>query len=137
MFFKISQIGIFWSKITIFSIEISLKLPFHTKYGWNKPNSCRLGLKSPKLKILLFFAVQILLHAQTFKYMSRAPFSSYIDFFFEMFITISSIRINNNWNDKKKAHHQGSIHIRLSLLLPGEKGNINAIYLYYAKQFIW
>ena len=37
-FFKISDIGLLWSKITIFIIEIALKLLLHTKYGWNNPN---------------------------------------------------------------------------------------------------
>ena len=54
--FKISQIGLFWSKITIFIIEISLKQHLHTKYWWNNPNSRRLGLKSQKRNFLLFLA---------------------------------------------------------------------------------
>ena len=56
--FVISDIGLLWSKMTIFIIEISLKLHLHTKYGWNNPNSGRLGLKSPKFKFLPFLAVQ-------------------------------------------------------------------------------
>ena len=55
---KISQIGLFWSKITIIIIEISLQLHLHTKYGWNNPNSRRLDLKSQKLYFLTFLAVQ-------------------------------------------------------------------------------
>ena len=35
--FKISDIGLLWSEITIFIIEITLKLS-HTKYGWNNTN---------------------------------------------------------------------------------------------------
>ena len=49
LFFKISDIGLLWSKTTIFIIEITLKLLLHTKYGWNNLNWGRLGLKSPKL----------------------------------------------------------------------------------------
>ena len=52
--FKISHVGLLWSKITIFIIEITLKLILDTKYGWNNPNSGRLGLKLPKLH---FFAI--------------------------------------------------------------------------------
>ena len=52
LFFKISKISLFWSKITIFIIEISLK-HLHTKYGWNNPNSRRFGLKNKKN----FFAI--------------------------------------------------------------------------------
>ena len=47
--FKYSNIGLLWSKITIFIIEITLKLLLHRKYGWNNHNWGRLGLKSPKL----------------------------------------------------------------------------------------
>ena len=53
-FFKISDIGLLWSKITIFIIEITLKLICHTKFGWNNPNWGRLSLKSSKLH---FFAI--------------------------------------------------------------------------------
>ena len=56
--FKSSDIDSLWSKITIFIIEISLKLHLHTKYGWNNPNSLRLGLESPKFHFLAFLAAQ-------------------------------------------------------------------------------
>ena len=56
--FKISQIGLFSSKITIFIIEIFLKLHLHTKYGWNNRNSRRLSLKRQSLNFLLFLAAQ-------------------------------------------------------------------------------
>ena len=56
--FKIGDIGLLWSKITIFIIEISQKLHLHTKYGWNNPNSRRLVLKSPKFHFLPFLAAQ-------------------------------------------------------------------------------
>ena len=56
--FKISDIGLLWSKITIFIIKISLKVYLQIKYGWNNPNSHRLGLKNPKFYFLLFLAVQ-------------------------------------------------------------------------------
>ena len=55
---KFSDIGLFWSKITIFIIEIYLKLHLHTKYGWNNPNSCRLDLKCKKFHFLPFPAAQ-------------------------------------------------------------------------------
>ena len=45
--FKYSDIGLVWSKITIFIIEITLKLLVHKKYGWNNPNWGRLGQKNP------------------------------------------------------------------------------------------
>ena len=54
LFLKISDIGLLWSKITIFIIEITIKLLLPTKYGWNNPNWCRLILKNPKLH---FFAI--------------------------------------------------------------------------------
>ena len=47
-FSKCCQICLFWSKITIIIIEISIKLYLHTKYRWNNPNSLRLGLKNQK-----------------------------------------------------------------------------------------
>ena len=73
--FKISDIGLLWSKITIFIIEISLKLHLHTKYGWNNPNSCRLSLKSPNFIFCHFRQLKNSSHTQTFKYMSSAQFS--------------------------------------------------------------
>ena len=54
LFFKISDIGLLWSKITIFIIEITLKQVLDTKSGWNNSNWGRLGLKSSKLH---FFAI--------------------------------------------------------------------------------
>ena len=56
--FKITDICLLWLKITIFIIEISLKLHLHAKYGWNNSNSWWLGLKSPKFHFLSFLAVQ-------------------------------------------------------------------------------
>ena len=47
--FKYNDIGLLWSKITIFFMEITLKLFLHTKYGRNNPNWGRLGLKNSKL----------------------------------------------------------------------------------------
>ena len=52
--FKYTNIGLLWSKITIFIIEITLKLLLLKKYGWNNPNWGRLGLECPKLH---FFAI--------------------------------------------------------------------------------
>ena len=54
--FKYSDIGLLWSKITIFIIGITIKLLLHTKYGWNNPNWGRLGLKNPKLHFLAISA---------------------------------------------------------------------------------
>ena len=92
LFFKISKICSFWSKITIFIIEISLKLLLRIKYGWNNPDSHRLGLKNQK------WQPKNSSHTQTFKYISQAQFSWYTDFWGEMLLIMSSIRINNNWN---------------------------------------
>ena len=52
--FQKHDIGLLWSKITIFIIEITVKLLLHTKYGWNNPNWGRLSLKNSKLH---FFAI--------------------------------------------------------------------------------
>ena len=41
--FKYNNIDLLWSKITIFIIEIILKLFLHTKYRWNNPNWGRFG----------------------------------------------------------------------------------------------
>ena len=49
LFFQKCDIGLLWSKITIFIIEITIKLLLHTKYGWNNPNWGRLSLKNSKL----------------------------------------------------------------------------------------
>ena len=71
-----SAIALLWSQIIIFIIEITLKQLLHKKYGWNNPNWGRLGLKSPKLHFLVFWQLK------KFKYMSRAQFSSELDFLF-------------------------------------------------------
>ena len=63
-----------------------------TEAGWY--------LKSPKFTFLTFLATQNSSYTQTFKYISRAQFSLYFDFFL-MLITMSSIRINNNLNYQK------------------------------------
>ena len=54
-FSKNCDIGLLWSKITIFMIEITRKLLLLTKYGWNNPSWGRFCLKSPKK--LHFFAI--------------------------------------------------------------------------------
>ena len=65
-----------WSKITIFIIEISLKLHLHKNTGWNNYNSHKFGLKSQKFNFLTFLGAQKSSHTKTFKYISRAQFSS-------------------------------------------------------------
>ena len=102
LFFKISQISLFWSQITIFIIEISLKLHLQTKYGWNNANSHRLCLKSQKLHFLLFLAAQ--------KFTAHTNIQIHVTvsifilnwFFFQMLVTMSSVRINKNWRIPKK-----------------------------------
>ena len=74
--FKYSDIGLLWSKITIFIIEITLKRLLHKKYGWNKPNWGRLGLKCRKLHFFAISGSSKSSHTQTFKYTSCAQFSS-------------------------------------------------------------
>ena len=74
--FKINDIGLLWSQITIFIIEISLKLDLHTKYEWNNPNSRWLGMKVQNFILNHFWQLKNSSHTQTFKYMSRAQFSS-------------------------------------------------------------
>ena len=79
-FSKMRYIGLLWSKITIFIIEITLKLLLHTQYGWNN-SEAGWGLKSLKFTFLTFLAAQNSSHTQIFKYMSPAQFSSYFFFF--------------------------------------------------------
>ena len=99
LFFKISNTGLFWSKITIFIIKITIKLLLHTKYKWNNPNWGRLSLKIQNFIFLPFLAAQNASHTQTMKYRSRVQFHcKFLFLFFEMLVTMSSIRINNNWN---------------------------------------
>ena len=81
IFFKMSNIGLLWSKITIFIFEITLKQLLLKKYGWNNPNWGRLGMKKSKTSLFGLLAAQNSSHTQTFKYMSRAQFSSELDFF--------------------------------------------------------
>ena len=96
--FKYSDSGLFWSKITIFVIEITLKLLLHTKYGWKNPNWGRLGLKNPQLHSFWHFW-QLKIHRK-YKHSNKCQafnFQRKLLLFFEMLLTMSSIRINNNW----------------------------------------
>ena len=97
--FKYSYIGLLWSKITIFIIEITLKLPLLSKYGWNNPNWGRLGLKNPKRHVFCHFW-QLKIHRIHKHWNTCRAFNFHQHFFsfFEMLVTMSSIRINNNWN---------------------------------------
>ena len=99
--FKYSDIGLLWSKITIFIIQISLKLHLHTKYGWNNPRSHWLGLKSPKFYFLPFLAVQkFITYTNIQIYVTGSIFN--VNWFFKkILVTMSSIWINNNWNYQK------------------------------------
>ena len=101
LFFKVTDIGLLWSKITIFIIEITIKLCLHRKYGWNNPNWGRLGLKNPNLhffaisgcsKFIAYTNVQI--HVTCWMFII-------IFFFLEILVMMSSIKINNNWNYQK------------------------------------
>ena len=100
--FKYSDIGFLWSQITIFIIEITLKLLLHKKYRWNNPNWSRLGLKNPKLH---FFDIsgssKLIVNINVQINVTRSIFSVNCFFFFEMPLIMSSIRINNNWYYKK------------------------------------
>ena len=97
---KISDIGLLWSKITIFIIEITLKLYLHTKYGWNNPNWGRLGLISPKLHFLgLSGSSKFTTYTNIQIHVTGSIF--FVIWFFLILLTMSSIRINNNWNYKK------------------------------------
>ena len=51
--FKYSDIGLLWSKITIFMIGITLKLILHIKYGWNNPEAGWVW----KVQNFIFFAI--------------------------------------------------------------------------------
>ena len=98
--FKISNIGLLWSQITIFIIEISLKLHLHRKNGWNNPNSHRFCLKSWKSNIWPFLAAQnFIAHTNIQIHVTGSIFI--VNWFFLMLVTMSSIRINNNWNYQK------------------------------------
>ena len=72
---KIRKIYLFWSKITIFIIEISLKPHLCTKYGLNNLNSHRLAWKVKNLIFYYFWQLKNSSHTETFKSMSRAQFS--------------------------------------------------------------
>ena len=100
LFFKISQIGLFWSKIIIFIIEISLKLHLHTKYGWNNPNWRWLGLKSPKFNLLPFLAAQKFIpHTNIRIHVTSSIFI--VTWFFLNARNNDRTRINNNLNYQK------------------------------------
>ena len=104
--------GLLWSKITIFIIEISLKLHLQTKYGWNNPNWGRLGLKSRKLH---FFAI-----SGSLKFIAYTNIQIHVTgsifiliwFFFKMLVTMSSIRLNNNWKVQKTPFYGSTIPLK-------------------------
>ena len=94
------DIGLLWSQIDIFIIEITLKQLLLTKYGWNNPNWGRLGLKSPRFN---FFAIsgssKFIAYTNIQIYVTGSIFIG-IRYFFEMLVTMSSITMNNYWNDQ-------------------------------------
>ena len=98
-FFKISDIGLLWSKITIFIIEITLNRLLHIKYGWNNPNWGRFPLKSPKLYFLAISGSSKFIAYTNIQV--HVTCSIFIVIFFKMLVTMSSIRINHNWNYPK------------------------------------
>ena len=59
-----------------------------------------------------FWQLKNLSHTQTFKYMSRINYHRTFFFWGEMLITMSSIRINNNWNYQKTANYSHMVPIR-------------------------
>ena len=78
---------------------MTLKPLLHTKYGWNNPNWGRLGLKCPKLHFLAISgSSKIIAYTNIQIHVTRSIFIVNWFFFFEMLVTMSSIRINNNWN---------------------------------------
>ena len=110
IFSKMIDIGLFWSKITIIIIEITVKQLLLTKYGWNNPNWGRLGLTNPKLhfydisgssKFIVNINVQI--------NVTRSIFIINIFFWGDMLVTMSSIGINNNWKYQKTANYRRTI----------------------------
>ena len=98
-YFQILHIGLLWSKITSFIIQISLKLHLHTS-GWNNPNWGRLGLKSPKFQFFLFLTAQKFIANTNIQIHFTLSIFTAI-FFVKMLVTMPSIRINDNWNYQK------------------------------------
>ena len=91
-----SDIGLLWSKITIFIIEITLELLLPTKYGWNNPNWGRLGLKSPKLHFFgISGSLKLIAYTNIQIYVTGSIFIVIIILFFLMHATMSSITVNN------------------------------------------
>ena len=115
--FKYSNIGLIWSQITIFVIEITLKRLLLTKYGWNNPNWGRLCLKNPKRQ---FFDIsgssKFILNINLQINVTRSIFSVNCFFFLEMLLTMSSIRINNNWKYLNRPIYCRSILLKETLL---------------------
>ena len=100
--FKYSDIGLLWSKITIFIIEKSLKLHYIQNTGWDNPNSHRLGLKSPKFHFLPFLGAQkFIAYTNIQIHVTCSIFIVNCFLFLEMLVSMSSIRSNNNWNYQK------------------------------------
>ena len=108
---KMSDIGLLWSKITIFIIEITLKQLLLTKYGWN--NWGRLGLKNPKLH---FFDIsgssKFIVNINVQINVTHSIFIRFRFFFIEMLVTMSSITINNYWNYEQTANYRRTFPLR-------------------------
>ena len=73
-FIKISQICLFWAKITIIIIEIYIKLILHTKYNEITLIHTGVACKVSNFIFCHFSQLKNSLYTQTFKYMPRAPF---------------------------------------------------------------
>ena len=98
-FFKISQIVLFWAKITIIIIEISLKAILHGKYWWNNTNSHRFGLKSQQLHFLAFLIAQkCIIHAYIEIQATGSIFIFKIYIFLNMDDSIGVTSMNRRWN---------------------------------------
>ena len=109
-----SDIGLLWSKITIFMIGIALKQHLHAKYGWNNPNWGRLGLKNLELYLLTFLSARKFIAHTTIRLHVMGSNLILNWFFFWNACTMSSITINSNWHYQKTANYDGMIPLNRS-----------------------
>ena len=123
---------LFWPKITMIVIEISLKLE-DAKYWWNNPNLHRLGLKSQQLHFVLFLATEkfiILTIVQIHDF-----FFHHKDNFFNCTYQCP-IRINNSKFSKKYLNFPWMIEPKLFFLLfTWEKNILNKQYVSWGSKY--
>ena len=111
--FQISDIGLLWSKIALFIIEISLKLHTFTFIIVDEITQTHTGWAWKVLNFIFchFWELKNLLQHKHSNSCHALNFHRKL-IFFKTFIRMVSIRINNNWNYPKTSNYRRTVPLR-------------------------